>query len=224
MYCIPCCIPGDMCVFYNQFGSWTYNALKINLTINPEYEEIPHPSSYIQNGEWDLLGIPADWNSFRYACCPEPYVDVTFTIRIRRRCLFYVFNLVLPCALISSMTLLGFTLPPDSGEKLTLAVTILLSLTVFLLVIAESMPATSDAIPLIGECSFKGEYGHHSKYAKSKPDSQAEQFRTNQCENTFSSRQVKTLVFDITAAPAVGNENGEQCRRSPRTRGAATGA
>ena len=55
-----------------------------------------------------------------YDCCPEPYVDITFTINIRRRTLYYFFNLIVPCVLISSMALLGFTLPPDSGEKLTL--------------------------------------------------------------------------------------------------------
>ncbi|XP_032311863.2 neuronal acetylcholine receptor subunit alpha-7 [Drosophila ananassae] len=48
------------------------------------------------------------------------------------------------------MALLGFTLPPDSGEKLSLGVTILLSLTVFLNMVAETMPATSDAVPLLG--------------------------------------------------------------------------
>lgn len=47
-------------------------------------------------------------------------MDVTFTIQIRRRTLYYFFNLIVPCVLISSMALLGFTLPPDSGEKLTL--------------------------------------------------------------------------------------------------------
>ena len=34
--------------------------------------------------------------------------------------MYYGFNLIIPCMLISSMSLLGFTLPPDSGEKLTL--------------------------------------------------------------------------------------------------------
>jgi len=43
----------------------------------------------------------------------------------------------------------GFTLPPDSGEKLTLDVTVLLSLTVFLNQVSDSMPNTSDAVPLI---------------------------------------------------------------------------
>ena len=41
---------------------------------------------------------------------------------VRRRTLYYFFNLIVPCVLISSMALLGFTLPPDSGEKLTLGV------------------------------------------------------------------------------------------------------
>lgn len=55
-----------------------------------------------------------------YECCPTPYVDITFTIKIRRRTLYYFSTLIIPCVLISSMALLGFTLPPDSGEKLTL--------------------------------------------------------------------------------------------------------
>lgn len=65
-------------------------------------------------------GMPGKKNTMTYQCCPEPYVDITFTIQIRRRTLYYFFNLIVPCVLISSMALLGFTLPPDSGEKLTL--------------------------------------------------------------------------------------------------------
>ena len=67
-----------------------------------------------------VAGVPGKKNSVTYDCCPEPYVDITFTIHIRRRTLYYFFNLIVPCVLISSMALLGFTLPPDSGEKLTL--------------------------------------------------------------------------------------------------------
>merc|ERR1711994_1096053 len=77
-------------------------------------------SSFIPNGEWDLIAVPGNRHEVFYDCCPEPYVDITFTIHIRRRTLYYFFNLIVPCVLISSMALLGFTLPPDSGEKLTL--------------------------------------------------------------------------------------------------------
>lgn len=65
-------------------------------------------------------GVPGQRNEIYYNCCPEPYIDITFAILIRRKTLYYFFNLIVPCVLIASMALLGFTLPPDSGEKLSL--------------------------------------------------------------------------------------------------------
>ncbi|XP_065565150.1 neuronal acetylcholine receptor subunit alpha-7-like isoform X4 [Artemia franciscana] len=130
-----------------KFGSWTYNGFMLDLQLNADEGDT---SSFVTNGEWSLLGVPAKRNVIYYTCCPEPYVDVTFTIIIRRRTLYYFFNLIVPCVLIASMAVLGFTLPPDSGEKLSLGVTILLSLTVFSLMLCEVLPEISDAIPLLG--------------------------------------------------------------------------
>ncbi|XP_059080775.1 neuronal acetylcholine receptor subunit alpha-7-like isoform X3 [Tigriopus californicus] len=131
-----------------KFGSWTYNGFKLELVMNND-EGQGDVSTYVENGEWHLLGVPGQRNEVFYDCCPEPYLDVTFTIKIRRRTLYYFFNLIVPCVLIASMAVLGFTLPPDSGEKLSLGVTILLSLTVFLNTVSETMPVTSDN-PLLG--------------------------------------------------------------------------
>ena len=97
-------------------------------------------STYIPNGEWVLLSLPGKRNEELYDCCPDAYIDITFRIGLRRRTLYYGFNLIVPSVIISSMTLLSFTLPPDSGEKLTLGVTILLSMIVFLMQLAEIMP------------------------------------------------------------------------------------
>jgi len=36
------------------------------------------------------------------------------------------------------------------GERISLAITLLLAMTVFMLVVAEIIPATSDVIPLVG--------------------------------------------------------------------------
>ncbi|XP_075215944.1 nicotinic acetylcholine receptor alpha6 isoform X3 [Lycorma delicatula] len=101
-----------------KFGSWTYDGNQLSLELKDEAGG--DLSDFITNGEWYLLGMPGKKNVLVYQCCPEPYIDVTFTIQIRRRTLYYFFNLIVPCVLISSMALLGFTLPPDSGEKLTL--------------------------------------------------------------------------------------------------------
>ncbi|CRK93806.1 CLUMA_CG007333, isoform A [Clunio marinus] len=101
-----------------KFGSWTYDGFQLDLQLQDETGG--DISSFVTNGEWDLLGVPGKRNEIYYNCCPEPYVDVTFAILIRRRTLYYFFNLIVPCVLIASMALLGFTLPPDSGEKLSL--------------------------------------------------------------------------------------------------------
>jgi len=71
-------------------------------------------------------GISAKRNEKKYACCPELYPDVTFTIHMRRGSLFYVINLIAPCFLIFIISFLGFFLPVESGEKVNLEITILL--------------------------------------------------------------------------------------------------
>nr|CAI5824587.1 unnamed protein product [Callosobruchus analis] len=128
-----------------KFGSWTYDGLQVSF-----YHFIDLHLQSIRVFYSQPLGVPGKRNEIYYNCCPEPYIDITFVIIIRRRTLYYFFNLIVPCVLIASMAVLGFTLPPDSGEKLSLGVTILLSLTVFLNMVAETMPATSDAVPLLG--------------------------------------------------------------------------
>ena len=107
-------------------------------------------ANYVFNGEWELLSVGVKRNEIVYACCVEPYPDVTFTIVIRRRTLYYLFNVIFPCLWLTALSLVGFWLPPDSGEKITLGITVLLAFSVFMLMIAENMPATSEFVPLMG--------------------------------------------------------------------------
>jgi len=63
---------------------------------------------------------PVRKNEVYYPCCVEPYPDATFTVRLRRRALYYNLYLIVPTAAVAALTLLGFILPPDSGEKIGL--------------------------------------------------------------------------------------------------------
>ncbi|CAH3126205.1 unnamed protein product, partial [Porites lobata] len=129
-----------------KFGSWTYDGYRVDVQMENDEGDI---KKFISNGEWDLITMKVQRNEFIYVCCPEPYPDVTYTVQIRRRTMYYFMNLIIPCALITSLTLLSFFLPPDSGERITLVITNLLAMTVFMLIVAEIMPATSEVVPLI---------------------------------------------------------------------------
>jgi hypothetical protein len=80
-----------------------------------------------------------------YPCCPEPYIDVTFEITIRRKTLFHTVNLILPCVAISFLTVIVFYLPSDSGEKITLR--------------SISLPSyVQDPNFILHDCKSKGKY------------------------------------------------------------------
>ncbi|KXJ09443.1 neuronal acetylcholine receptor subunit alpha-10 [Exaiptasia diaphana] len=131
-----------------KFGSWTYMGDRLTMTSASDSADL---SMYVNNGEWHLLQMPAVLNKVFYNCCKFPFYDVTLHLIIKRKPLYYVFNLILPCALIATLTLIKFFLPPESGEKVGLGITVLLAMTVFLLLVAETLPSTSDNIPLLGQ-------------------------------------------------------------------------
>ncbi|EDO42038.1 predicted protein [Nematostella vectensis] len=129
-----------------KFGSWTFDGFHLDL--KPEAPQASL-SKFIPNGEWDLIGAPAIRNVLRYDCCPAPYPDVTFTLHLRRRVLFFLFNLIIPCFVIVVLTSLSFYLPPDSGERISVVITNLLAMTVFMLMVADILPPTSDEVSII---------------------------------------------------------------------------
>lgn len=131
-----------------KFGSWTYDKAKIDLVQIGSKVNI---KDFWESGEWEIIDAPGYKHDIKYNCCEEIYTDITYSFYIRRLPLFYTINLIIPCLLISFLTVLVFYLPSDCGEKVTLCISVLLSLTVFLLVITETIPSTSLVIPLIGE-------------------------------------------------------------------------
>ena len=134
-----------------RFGSWTYTGSHLNLTNKSPSSDL---SKYTISGEWELIAVPAALNVVKYSCCPDPYIDVTYTVHVRRKVLFYLSNLILPCVVLAILTVFSFCLPPESGERVSLVITILLGLTVFMLVFTDNVPRTSEVIPLIVKYSF----------------------------------------------------------------------
>ncbi|XP_071388075.1 neuronal acetylcholine receptor subunit beta-4 [Centroberyx affinis] len=128
-----------------KFRSWTYDHTEIDLVLK---SEVASMDDFTPSGEWDILTLPG-----RRTVNPlDPtYVDLTYDFIIKRKPLFYTINLIIPCVLITSLAILVFYLPSDCGEKMTLCISVLLALTVFLLLISKIVPPTSLDVPLIGK-------------------------------------------------------------------------
>ena len=127
--------------FLNQcelviFASWTFHGYFLDINVNSNEGDA---TNYIKNGEWHLVNLIATKYLKKYSCCEEPYPEIYYRLVIRRRPLFYLFNMVFPCFLITLVAFLGFYLPPGSTEKVSIGITTLLSITVFLMLVAESM-------------------------------------------------------------------------------------
>ncbi|XP_071169771.1 neuronal acetylcholine receptor subunit beta-3-like [Mytilus edulis] len=169
--------PFDFQVCSLTLGSWAYNGWEINVTHSSDKIEL---QSYIENSEWSLLDAFITRIEPLYDGVPFP--TVKFHLKLKRKPLFYIVNVVFPCLLITFVAVLGFLLPPDSGEKISLQVTVLLSLAVFQLVILDMIPASGDSFPFISlyftfsmlivafsclltvvvlRVHFKGKYGVH---------------------------------------------------------------
>ncbi|XP_034115319.1 acetylcholine receptor subunit alpha-like 2 [Drosophila sulfurigaster albostrigata] len=150
--------PFDQQTCFMKFGSWTYDGDQIDLKhINQKNDKDNKVEigidlrEYYPSVEWDILGVPAERHEKYYPCCAEPYPDIFFNITLRRKTLFYTVNLIIPCVGISYLSVLVFYLPADSGEKIALCISILLSQTMFFLLISEIIPSTSLALPLLGK-------------------------------------------------------------------------
>lgn len=128
-----------------KFRSWTYDYTEIDLVLSTDSASM---DDFTPSGEWDIIKLPG-----RRTVNPlDPtYVDVTYDFIIKRKPLFYTINLIIPCILITSLAILVFYLPSDCGQKMTLCISVLLALTVFLLLISKIVPPTSLDVPLIGK-------------------------------------------------------------------------
>ncbi|KAJ8308720.1 hypothetical protein KUTeg_013594 [Tegillarca granosa] len=95
------------------------------------------------NAEWDIVSSRTEEVNDKLE------TEVWFSLLLRRKPLYTVFNIMLPVILLSFLNLFVFVLPADCGEKMSYAVTLFLSFAVFLTIINGSLPDSSESIPTL---------------------------------------------------------------------------
>ena len=131
--------------------SWMYTNTSLHVRVEKTTVDV---TGYYPNGEWDLSSTsvkaysPEDgsYNS------GEILPGAEAMLKLRRRPVYYIISTILPISMLSLLNVLVFMLPMNTGEKMTLAVTVLLSFTVFMSVVNEVMPKTSNSISILGKC------------------------------------------------------------------------
>lgn len=129
-----------------EFGSWSYDVTQLDISFwIPAESNIPSPyvdfSDYVESNEWYTDGQYERFvnhtsrrlqirsvKNFRKVSYMQingkrsnrSYPTLRYLVRLRRNPSFYVSILVIPCILLSSLTLVLFWLPPESPAKLML--------------------------------------------------------------------------------------------------------
>ncbi|XP_061174315.1 acetylcholine receptor subunit beta-type unc-29-like [Saccostrea echinata] len=68
---------------------------------------------------------------------------------LKRKSLYFVINMLAPILLLSLLNPLVFALPVESGERVSYAITIFLSFAVFMTLLSDSMPKSSEPMSLM---------------------------------------------------------------------------
>jgi len=109
------------------FGSWVYTSKDITLDY---FEEFPHAdlTDYVPSGTWDLLEVPASIVNYTDPNSNNTRVYMVYKVKIKRKSLFYIINIVIPAVSLTILTICVFYLPTGDGEKINLSLSVLFSL------------------------------------------------------------------------------------------------
>merc|ERR1711981_1080261 len=77
-----------------------------------------------------------------------PFVYITYYLVIWRKPKFFLFNYIQPSVLINLLALFVFLVPAESGEKITLGISTMLNMTIFLMTVMSGLPPT-DRTPIV---------------------------------------------------------------------------
>ncbi|KAM4740045.1 5-hydroxytryptamine receptor 3A-like [Anableps anableps] len=131
------------------FGSYLHFASEIQIFPGMTGEEILSESRGVMetNGEWELSDISVVHSKLELDV--GSYSETQFQLILRRRPILYVVNLLVPSCFLIAVDLVSFLLPPQSVDRSSFKMTLILGYTVFLLIMNDLLPVTGERTPLI---------------------------------------------------------------------------
>ena len=85
-----------------------------------------HPRyAFVTNTGWQILSTTAKRITEKYPCCVNPFSQLHYTMILKRKPVLQIFQIVMPCMLLYSLTLTSFWLPQDSPGKKVFGISVL---------------------------------------------------------------------------------------------------
>ena len=131
-----------------KFGSWAHNGWSIDIQVK---EESLDTSGFVRNEEWELSRTTGKRNEVLYECCPEPYLDITYTLHLTRRPSSHIQKILVPSALLTLLGILSLLLPASQPSS-----RLLILLFSFLMISLgfSDVPQPSLMATMLGSCIF----------------------------------------------------------------------
>ena len=111
--------------------------------------------SYQESAQWSVKGSQVSVTLVPSTLKKDLHFPaVHYSIHLRRKPFYHVMHMVLPSFVLSLIALLMFWLPPESGEKVSLGITVFLAFSVLMFSLSDDLPESSDTFPIIGKCEI----------------------------------------------------------------------
>ena len=120
------------------FSTWMHlgNAVKLFSL----YDEILF-DDFEENGEWKIISSTAKSSYLHGYDYNLPRFIITLTLQ--RRTLYYALTICVPIIILSILNCLVYLLTPDSGEKISFCLPVLLAYMVYISFLSDNLPRTS---------------------------------------------------------------------------------
>ncbi|KAJ8032453.1 Neuronal acetylcholine receptor subunit beta-3 [Holothuria leucospilota] len=111
-------------------------------------------SSSLNSSEWNFFHLDHQNVTivYPYLINDVPWSNYSlalFCVYLERDPIYFIKTLITPSTFLCLMTFLTFLLPPDSGERISLSVSMVLGLTVFQIIVADILPISSKETAII---------------------------------------------------------------------------
>ena len=138
--------PFDMHECAIKITSWSYTSEQVSIKFS-EGTEFNMGQANQGNGHWEIVNVRVENITLNDGKIFMDQAHYYFTLK--RKWLYYILNIMAPVAVTSALNILCFALPSDSGERITLCISIYLTLAVFLNAVNNALPETSDELSIL---------------------------------------------------------------------------